>query len=215
MAAKTTKPATTKQVNQEAQELSQPSRAETPASQENTVNAVLAEIGNATKEFETTSSKRRNAGVEKIELDEEIACQSITVGGLNYASKTGAIYRWNQIGDIEYLPFSELVSMGNSARNFLFAPLIILQDSRAVNYFRLLDTYEKVAQINKLDEVFKQNLTKIAAALDTIKATNMRNVAISKIRKMRHDKKLNDIDVIRLIEDKLSFDLSEDKFKEE
>lgn len=153
---------------------------------------------------------------ETISSDEEIAVRSITLGGTTWISpKTNAHYRWNEIGAIEYIPFGELVTLNNTKRSFLFKPMVIVMDERAVKYFRLQETYEKVAQIHNLKNIFDtNNLVEISKALDTIIRVNMRDVAISKIRDMRKIGELNNIDIIQLVEKKLCFDLSEDKITE-
>lgn len=152
---------------------------------------------------------------ETISSDEEIAVRSITLGGTTWISpKTNAHYRWNEIGAIEYIPFGELVTLNNTKRSFLFKPMVIIMDERAIKYFRLQETYEKVAQIHNLKAVFNtNNLAEISKVLDTIIRVNMRDVAISKIRDMRKTGQLNNIDIIQLVEKKLCFDLSEDNIK--
>lgn len=159
------------------------------------------------------SSRKQEAAISS---DEEIAVRSVTLGGTTWISpKTNAHYRWNEIGAIEYIPFGELVTLNNTKRNFLFKPMVIVLDERAVKYFRLQETYEKVAQIHNLKEVFDtNNLTEISKVLDTIIRVNMRDVAISKIRDMRRTGNLSNIDIIQLVEKKLCFDLSEDKITE-
>lgn len=153
---------------------------------------------------------------EVISGEEEIAVRSVTLGGTTWVSpKTNAHYRWNEIGAIEYIPFSELITLNNTKRAFLFKPMVIVLDERAVRYFRLQETYEKVAQIHNLKNVFDtNNLTEISKVLDTIVRVNMRDVAISKIRDMRKIGELTNIDIIQLVEKKLCFDLSEDKIVE-
>lgn len=89
--------------------------------------------------------------------------------------------------------------------------MVILLDERAIKYFRLQDTYEKVAQIHNLKNIFDTgDLTKVSKVLDTIVRVNMRDVAISKIRDMRRTGELTNIDIIKLVESRLCFDLSED-----
>ena len=144
-----------------------------------------------------------------IPLDEEIAVRSVTFGGLTWISpKTNAHYRWNEIGAVEYIQFGELVTMNNTSQAFLTEPYVILQDERAVEYFRLKPVYEKIAVVDSLEELFKEgDLVKIEQALRNIRNTSMRNVAISKIKELRSTHVLNNIDVIRLIERILCFDM--------
>lgn len=145
----------------------------------------------------------------KLTNEEEIAVRSVTFGGLTWVSpRTNAHYRWNEIGAVEYIPFGELITMNNTARTFLFDPLVYIQDSRVVDYFRLNATYEKITCVDKLEEMFnKGDLDEIGIALRSLVNTNMRDIAISKIRTLRQESKLTNIDVIRLIEKILCFDM--------
>lgn len=142
--------------------------------------------------------------------EEEIAVRSITFGGLTWISpRTNSHYRWNEIGAVEYIPFGELITMNNTKRQFLFNPLVIVQDERVIKYFRLQPVYEKVAQINSLEKIFNTgNRNEVEKVLKTILDVNMRDVAISRIRAMRQNGTLTNIDIIHLIERILCFDLS-------
>ena len=97
---------------------------------------------------------------EVIDSLEEIPVRSITLGGTTWVSpKTNAHYRWNEMGAIEYIPFGELCTLNNSKRNFLYKPMVIVMDERVIEYFRLQDTYEKVAQIHKSVGRWQTNTT--------------------------------------------------------
>lgn len=170
---------------------------------------VLDTINKTVDAVSGVSVKENKSRKADIALDEEIAVRSVTFGGLSWISpKSNAHYRWNEIGAVEYIPFSDLVAMNNTTQAFLTEPYIILQDKRAVDYFRLAPVYEKIAVVNSLEELFKEgNLTKIEKALRDIRNTSMRNVAISKIKELRETHTLNNIDVIRLIEKILCFDM--------
>ena len=177
------------------------------------VEEVLKKINSGTEELQAdnVNATERTDEAKKIAIDEEIPCKSLVYGGLTWISpKTNAHYRWNGIGDIEYIPFGELVTLNNTARQFLFRPLFVVQDTRAVQYFRLLPVYEKVARINDLEKVMNGSLPQIEKVIEDALTVNMRNLLVSKIRNMRKGGKLNNIDVIRLLEAKLGFNFSDD-----
>lgn len=176
---------------------------ETTAEVINTIDKVVNSVSSGDVKAEPYSRDT------KIANEDEIAVRSVTFGGLSWVSpRTNAHYRWNEIGAVEFIPFGELITMNNTARDFLFDPLVIIQDSRVVDYFRLNATYEKIACVDKLEAMFdKGNLDEIGAALRDIVNTNMRDIAISKIRTLRQESKLTNIDVIRLIEKILCFDM--------
>lgn len=145
-----------------------------------------------------------------LELDTSIPVKSITFGGLTYKSRTtNAVFRWSQIGSIQYMTVSELNEMNNYKSTFLNRPLVILMDERAIKKFRLTPVYENVAKINNLKSVFNSDMQTIEKVVDNALRVNMRDILISKVRQMYKTKKLVDINIIRLLEKKLSFDLSD------
>lgn len=157
-------------------------------------------------------SEERDDTIEDIGMDEEVPCMSITFGGLVYVSPiTGATYKWHKIGDVEYLTMKELVSMNNSKPVFLNRPWIILQDVRAINKFRLMSKYEEVAKVNQLKKLFASGDTKqISDTIDGALRSGMREVVISKVRTMYNNGILNNTHIIKLLEDKLRFDIVTD-----
>lgn len=154
-------------------------------------------------------SDDRDETIEDIGMDEEVPCMSITFGGLVYTSPiTGATYKWHKIGDVEYLSVKELISMNNSKPVFLNRPWIILQDIRAVNKFRLMSKYEEVAKVNQLKKLFATGDTKlIEATIESALKSGMREVVISKVRTMYNNGVLNNTHIIRLLEEKLRFEI--------
>lgn len=147
---------------------------------------------------------------DTLELDTSIPVKSITFGGLTYKSRsTNAVFRWNQIGAIQYMTVAELNEMNNYKSAFLNKPLVILMDERAVKKFRLTPVYENVAKLNNLKEVFSSDMQTIEHVIDDALRVNMRDILINKVRQMYKTGKLVDINVIRLLEKKLSFDLSD------
>lgn len=139
-----------------------------------------------------------------------VRVKSITFGGLTYRSRaTNAVFRWNQIGAVQDMTIAELNEMNNYKTDFLRKPLVILIDEKAIKKFRLMPVYENVAKINNLTTVFKSDLKTIEHVIDDALRVNMRDILISKVRQLYKTKQLVDINVIRLLEKKLKFDLSE------
>lgn len=171
------------------------------------INSGVDDVVHKTSKVSETTRQNKT----EVDFNEEIACKSVVFGGLTWVSpKTNAYYRWENIGSIEYVPFNELITMNNTSRTFLFDPKIVIQDARVIEYFRLLDVYSNVAQVQNLVGLFSRPLSEISKVVDLAIRVNMREVMISKIRQLRKDGTLNNIDVIKLLEKKLCFDLSED-----
>ena len=180
-----------------------------PVKQEAKDDSLLASISSAIDDLEDSTGGEIESIVD-LPMDTVINVKSITFGGLTYKSRsTNAIFRWNQIGDVQPMTIAEINEMNNYKTDFLRKPLVILMDERAIKKFRLTPVYENVAKINNLTAVFNSDIATIENVIQDALRVNMRDILISKVRQMYKNKKLVDINIIRLLEDKLRFDLSE------
>ena len=172
--------------------------------------SLLSSISEAIDELDESADDNVQVGDSGLSLDDIIPVKSITFGGLTYkARSTNAIYRWNQIGAIEYMSVAELNEMNNYKRAYLNKPLVILMDERAIKKFRLQKVYENVAQINNLKSLFKSDMGTIEKTINTALDANMRDILISKVRQMIKNGTLTNINIIKLLEKKLQHDLAD------
>ena len=82
--------------------------------------SLLSSISDAIDELDESIDDDVQVGDAGLSLDDVIPVKSITFGGLTYkARSTNAIYRWNQIGAIEYMTVAELNQMNNYKRAYL------------------------------------------------------------------------------------------------
>ena len=175
-----------------------------------TTSSLIESISQAIDELDDSVDDDVQIGDVGLSLDDIIPVKSITFGGLTYrARSTNAIFRWNQIGAIEYMTVAELNEMNNYKRSYLNKPLVILLDERAIQKFRLQHVYENVAKINNLKELFKKDADEIKSTIKFALDVNMRDILISKTRQMIKAGTLTNINIIRLLEQELQFDLSE------
>ena len=170
--------------------------------------SLLDSISSAIDDLEEAESDELTDETVSLSLDESIAVKSITFGGLTYKSRTtNAIFRWNNIGSVEYMTVAELNEMNNYKRDFLNRPLVILLDERAIKKFRLTQVYENVAKINNLKAVFNSDMRTIEETIENALRVNMRDILISKVRQMIKNKTLVDVGIIKMLEKKLQYDL--------
>ena len=172
-------------------------------------SSLLGSISSAIDELDEATNEKIEEMID-LPMETQIPVKSITFGGLTYISRTtNAVFRWNQIGAVEYMTVAQLNEMSNYKSDFLRKPMVILMDERAINKFRLTPVYENVAKINNLTAVFQSDLNTISKVIDDALRVNMRDILISKVRQMYKNKRLVDINIIRLLENKLKFDLSD------
>lgn len=178
--------------------------------QENAEESLLDSIASAIDDLDESVDVGDNTVVEDLPIDTVIPVKSITFGGLTYKSRTNnAMFRWNQIGAIEYMTIADLNEMNNYKRDFLNRPLVILMDERAIKKFRLTSVYENVAKINNLKQVFASDIATIENTIDIALQVNMRDILVSKVSQMIKNKSLVDINIIRLLSKRLSYDFEE------
>lgn len=178
---------------------------------ENKTDSTLSSIISAIDDLEETDDSYVKETFEELPLDTMIPVRSLTFGTLIYKSPSNnAVFIWNEIGSTQYMSIANITEMNNYNPNFLRKPLVVLLDDRAVKQFRLTPVYENVAKINDLKKLFKSDMSTIAKTIDDALRVNMRDILISKVRTLYKNKSLTDINVIRLLEKKLQFDLSDD-----
>ena len=179
------------------------------AVKEETSKSILDTISSAIDELDENEDDDYNDTFVDLPRDAVINVRSITFGKLVYKSPTNnAMFIWNGIGEVRQMTIAELTEMNNQCPDFLTNPNVILLNEDAIRMFRLNSVYENVAQINNLKSLFKQSTNTIEKAVDRALMANMRDVLISKIRAMYNNKSLTDINVIKLLEEKLQFDLT-------
>lgn len=177
---------------------------------QNTGNDLLSSITSAIDDLEDATG----GDIEEIvDLPNNyvVRVKSITFGGLTYKSRsTNAVLRWNQIGAVQDMTIAELNEMNNYKTDFLRKPLVILMDEKAIKKFRLTPVYENVAKINNLSEVFESDMATIEKVIDDAIRVNMRDVLISKVRQMYKTDRLTNVKILKLLQDKLQFDILSD-----
>lgn len=167
-----------------------------------TITKAIDEVAETKEEVET---------VEELPNDTVIRVRSITFGTTIYKSPiTGSEFIWNKMGDVQDMTIGELRTMNNSYSDFLNKPMLILLDDRAIRQFRLSKLYESVSSIYDLKTLFTKDISTIEGVITKALEANMRDMLISRVRMMYKNGSLKDINVIRLLEDKLQFDILRD-----
>ena len=198
-------------VTTENTELTQENTPEKAENTNETVNSeLLNSIASAIDDLEDSSGGEIEEIVD-LPNNYVVRVKSITFGGLTYKSRsTNAVLRWNQIGAVQDMTIAELNEMNNYKTDFLRKPLVILMDDKAIKKFRLTSVYENVAKINSLPKVFESDMATIEKVIDDAIRVNMRDVLISKVRQMYKTDKLTNVKILKLLQDKLHFDILSD-----
>ena len=143
----------------------------------------------------------------KIDRNEEVLCRSITHGKLIYISKrTGIAVVWRKYGDPEFIEYGELMTMKASQPAFLERPLIIVEDDEVVTALGLNYIYEKLIDIENLDDFFNLSIKKMEEGIEK-SPRGIKKLISNKARELIENGQLYDIRKIQMLERKLNVDL--------
>lgn len=187
------KPATAKEAKVETEELL------------SIIEKSVSEVAN--KDIKSNRTQRLEA--INVDVNQQVLCTSIVFGKLIYkSSKTSAKFKWPEFGTTEWVPFYELQTMNNDNSTYLNKPCIIINDPNVVAYFHLNDVYARVAKTHMLESAIEQkNLDQVREIMSEAVRHGLRDIVIAKLRKMRQEKVLNDVDIMRILSEEYDIDL--------
>ena len=133
----------------------------------NTVSTKTTELKKAVKENEATQAVVEK---KKFENTDEIACRSITVGGLFMEGiKTGMLYEWADEGDVTMVEYQDLVAAIRTKNSFVMKPLFIIDDEDVIAlYPQLNKVYEALYSVGDLRELLLDYSLNAADMKETI-----------------------------------------------
>lgn len=124
--------------------------------------------------------KQENVAVreeEKVEprkfaQTDPILCRSVTPGGLIVNGRSGQKYVFSNAGDECEIEFQDLNSLKNSHSNFLYKPLLIIEDEELLENPRWVDLAqfyeEKVYGMDDVEEVLNMSISQFKSALEKL-----------------------------------------------
>ena len=178
-------------------------------SEELEVESVDSEV----KDVEMATAIEEN-GVETDEFDEiplnaRIKLKSIYYGKLAYVSSATKVKRvWRDYGSELTLSRQDVQTLHNEKPEFLTHPYILPLDKRVRDYYVLDDVCDNLERINGLETILNSgNLNLMRQKLTEFINLGMKDVLVSKIRKMRDDRTIADMDVIEIIKKELDLNL--------
>jgi len=154
-----------------------------------------------TKPIET----RRKA--VQIDRNEMIAVRSVTYGNLVYVSpRTGMVTRWSDFGVVEWMEFGELLTMKSSMPKFFTKPWVVIDDEEVLKYLGLEEQYKLLINIDDINAFFNKPLVEISALLKAFPSGIKETIKL-KARDMVRSEELNDLRVIKVLENEFKIGL--------
>lgn len=141
--------------------------------------------------------------------EDKIKVMSGSVGTVIYRSDISrAVWKFTDFGQMQNIPYGELVNMKNRFPRYFKDGLIIVLDKTVQDEFKLTEMYQNILTPDNIDEVFLKNITELEAFIDRLPET-MKNTFVSKARELYEKEELVNFQIIRLIEKKFGFSLDD------
>lgn len=157
--------------------MAEPKRAGRPANKPKTTSQKSISTTENKIQVETSKSTTFAPAPKniKIPLDYVIPVKSGVQGGLVYVSrKNGYEIVWDSYGDIEYLPYEEIVSMRNAHKRFFIDNWVFFEDTddyTAEEIYKALmvDKYYKaILEIENIDELLMLDVTNLEKRIKNV-----------------------------------------------
>lgn len=161
----------------------------------------------STNENHTTTIEKQTK--REINNDTMIECIS-GVSGLFYKSNLtpGYIVEWNSIGDVQYLPYRELISIRSSQRRFFEDNWIFIPDEEVLKKLGIERYYVNSIKSGNIEDVFKMNPDKIREFVPKLPNGTKESLATCAKQKIRSGE-LDSIGVLKALEDTLNVELTD------
>jgi len=154
----------------------------------------------------TKKTKQVNSTKPALKDNDIIECIS-QIPNLSYKdNKTGDMYRWDNVGDVEEISFGVLKDIYRNHNSYIKNLYFIFSDERVIKHFRMERIYEKYLGLLSKDVYTRDNINTIQ---ENIKALpkGIINTILNKVKSLVTNGEISDIQVIRSLEKIFDIDL--------
>lgn len=173
----------------------------------------------AAKKPAKTPAKTSQDGVEKKaaatkkkepKLTDKVCVVSCSYGSLIYVNKhTGFTVEWDHFGDSAYMTVEELIAMRNGQRAFFENQWVLLTGDNAdavIKFLQLEKYYTTITSVQDIDNLFQCTPEELPGVLSRFSSSAKETIA-RRAKELVDDQRLSDINVIRVLEEALGFEL--------
>lgn len=146
---------------------------------------------------------------KKYDQDDEILCRSVTQGELIVPCKSGVVYRFSNIGDTEYITYSDLYALKSKRSEYLYSPLFVIEETEMLtdNKWKDLQTlYDSLYKAGDIEEVLKLKDAQFKKVLEDSPIGFKKAIAIEVTTRFEN-KTFDSLNKIRIVEEICGVDL--------
>ncbi|AYP68249.1 hypothetical protein PQE75_gp230 [Bacillus phage vB_BcoS-136] len=141
--------------------------------------------------------------------EDKVKVMSGDMGTVVYRSDISRkVWKFTGFGQIQSIPYGELVTMKNRFPLYFDRGLIIVLDKAVQDEFGLTEMYKNILTPQNIDGLFEMNVDELEAFIDGL-PESMKNTFVQKAKQLYETGKLYDIRIVRLVENKFGFSLED------
>ena len=144
--------------------------------------------------------------VEPLEDSDEIEVVSLIPNVSYKDSKTLDIYKWEEIGHVEYMTFETLKNMWRNNKGYFKNMWLKPNDDRVIKKFGLTKTFEKYEYLMDSSNYNKENIKNVCSAISDT-PNGLKRSIYSKVKNLVISGEISDVSVIKELERHLKVDL--------
>ena len=139
--------------------------------------------------------------------EETITVRSAIDSVVFLSPKTSIKYKWLNIGDVEAMKISEVLTMESSSLRFLHTPWLIVEDDRVTEALGLTKMYDDISKVEDVEKLITMNKEEIEGVFNRLPKEykdNFKNDIILKVA----SRELSDLNVIDTLKSILNIELN-------
>jgi hypothetical protein len=145
----------------------------------------------------------------QIKDDDMIQVMSGVHGGLIHRSgRTGRMWKFTKFGQVDRMPFIELVSIHNMNPRTLEECTLIILNNKVVENFALAEVYKNIITPKNLDGLFEKSVEELEEIIKSL-PHSMKLTFVKRAKELYEQKKLDSVKLINFIQETFGFSLDD------
>lgn len=165
---------------------------------------VKKEVGNKVTPKKTgrlSDRFKKISNAINIDQKREVPVVSLVSYPVGYQCKlTPQFLSWNEYGDQHTMTIEEVNMMNSEYEGFIKEPMLMVDDEEFAEAYGLIDLYERIFELEDLDEFYKQRPNVIQKKIDALNKDSRKSLFLRTITLIKQGK-LNNMSILRLLRD--------------
>lgn len=161
------------------------------------------------KELQVEKEKPTVKQVKKFDAYDEITVMNGTLGALTHRSGLdGRAWKFTQFGQLDTMPYRELLAIKNSLPKMLTNGTIIIMNDDIKDLFNLTELYKNIITPDNIGRVFEKDENEMLEFIHKL-PESMKQTFLQKSIEAYAENKIHDLRVIRVIESEFKISLED------